>query len=50
MDVDEIAREAIDCGFNIRRELGPGLLESVYEMVLARALEKRGFHVEWQRR
>jgi GxxExxY protein len=49
MDIDDIAREAVDCGFNIHRELGPGLLESVYEMVLARALEKRGFRVERQR-
>jgi GxxExxY protein len=49
VDIDEIARAAVDCGFNIHRELGPGLLESVYEMVLARALEKRGFRVERQR-
>lgn len=49
MDIDTIAREAIDCGFKIHRELGPGLLESVYEMVLARALEQRGFRVERQR-
>lgn len=49
MDIDEIARAAVDCGFNIHRELGPGLLESVYEIVLARALEKRGFRVERQR-
>jgi GxxExxY protein len=49
MDIDAIAREAIDCGFKIHRELGPGLLESVYEMVLARALEQRGFGVERQR-
>ncbi|MBK7956034.1 MAG: GxxExxY protein [Candidatus Accumulibacter sp.] len=29
--------------------LGPGLLESVYEIVLARALEKRGFQVDRQK-
>ena len=33
----------------VHRELGPGLLESVYEAVLARALERRGFHVERQK-
>jgi GxxExxY protein len=49
MDVDRLAREAVDCGFAIHRDLGPGLLESVYEMVLARALEKRGIRVERQR-
>jgi len=30
--------------------LGPGLLESVYEIVLAKALEKRGFQVERQKK
>ncbi len=33
----------------IHKELGPGLLESVYEVVLARALERRGFQVERQK-
>jgi iron complex transport system substrate-binding protein len=49
MDIDALAREAVDCGLAIHRNLGPGLLESVYEMVLARALEKRGIRVERQR-
>jgi len=49
MEVDLLAREAVDCGFAIHRELGPGLLESVYEMVLAKSLQKRGFRVERQR-
>ena len=30
-------------------DLGPGLMESVYEAVLARALEQQGFRVERQR-
>ena len=49
MDIDVLAREAVDCGLAIHRELGPGLLESVYELVLARALEKRGIRFERQR-
>lgn len=49
MDIDDLAREAVDCCFAIHRELGPGLLESVYEMVLTRALERRGLRVERQR-
>lgn len=49
MELDDIARQVVDCGFNIHRELGPGLLESVYELVLVRALEKRGFRIERQR-
>lgn len=38
----------MDASLRIHRDLGPGLLESVYEAVLARALDKRGFHVERQ--
>jgi GxxExxY protein len=49
MDVETLAREAVDCGFNIHRRLGPGLLESVYELLMAKALQKRGFRVERQR-
>ena len=48
-DVEELARRAIDCGFRIHRELGPGLLESVYEIVLAASLERDGLRVERQK-
>ena len=47
-DLDDITETIIDAAIQIHRDLGPGLLESVYEAVLARALEKRGFHVERQ--
>jgi GxxExxY protein len=33
----------------IHMDLGPGLLETVYEVVLARALQQRGYKVERQR-
>jgi GxxExxY protein len=46
MDVEALAAEAVDCGFGIHRQLGPGLLESVYEAVLAESLRRRGFAVE----
>ena len=39
---NEIAREIVDAAFHIHKALGPGLLETVYEIVLARELEKRG--------
>ena len=48
-DVEELACEAIDCGLRIHKELGPGLFESVYEAVLAAALERRGIVVERQK-
>ena len=35
--------------FRIHKELGPGLLENVYETVLAAALSKAGFKVERQK-
>lgn len=43
--IEEIATTAVDCGFHIHRELGPGLLESVYEAVLAQALIQNGLAV-----
>lgn len=42
MDENEIAREIVDAAYQVHRKLGPGLLESVYETVLAHGLEKRG--------
>lgn len=49
MDVEMLARESVDCAFKIHRELGPGLLESVYEALLAKRLEQRGLNVERQK-
>jgi GxxExxY protein len=42
MTENQIAREVVDAAFRLHTELGPGLLESVYEAVLARELELRG--------
>ena len=47
-DVEELARVTIDCGLNIHKALGPGLLESVYEAVLASALVNKGLKVDRQ--
>jgi GxxExxY protein len=43
-----IAKEVVDAAFAIHTKLGPGLLESVYESILAYELRKRGFQVERQ--
>jgi iron complex transport system substrate-binding protein len=48
-EIEELAREAIDCGFSIHKQLGPGLLESVYEAILAAELTGRGLVVERQK-
>ena len=47
-ELDDITEAIIDAAIKIHRDLGPGLLESVYEALLAHALEKRGFHVQRQ--
>ncbi len=48
MTENEIAKEIMEAAFLIHRTLGPGLLESVYEVILARKLENRGLEVECQ--
>jgi len=48
MDLEEIARIAVDCGFKLHERLGPGLLESVYEVVLFEAIRRRGLDVQRQ--
>jgi GxxExxY protein len=42
MDIDEITGIIIDKAIKIHKELGPGLLESVYETVLFSLLKKEG--------
>jgi GxxExxY protein len=45
---NEIARIIVDACYLMHHRLGPGLLESVYEIILAYELRKRGLHVERQ--
>ena len=45
MRLEQLATIAVDCGFHIHKELGPGLLESVYEAVLSEALFQEGLAV-----
>ncbi len=46
MHENEIGTIVIDCGFQVHKTLGPGLLESVYKISLAHELESRGLHVD----
>ena len=48
-DREALARVAIDCGVQVHRDLGPGLLESVYEVILAAMIAERGFAVQRQK-
>ena len=43
VEENKIASEVLDAAFRIHTQLGPGLLESVYEAVLAHELKKAGF-------
>lgn len=47
--VERLARLAVDCAFHLHRNLGPGLMESVYETLLASKLEQHGIKVDRQK-
>jgi iron complex transport system substrate-binding protein len=48
-DLDRISGQVLDLSSRLHRELGPGLLESVYETVLAAKLVELGYRVDRQR-
>ncbi|HLM00538.1 MAG TPA: GxxExxY protein [Pyrinomonadaceae bacterium] len=45
MTENEVSKIIVDCAFKIHSAFGPGLLESVYEAVLAHELKKHGCNV-----
>lgn len=49
IDREAVARVVVDCAYHLYQDLGPGLLESVYEIVLAGALMRAGLRVERQK-
>ncbi len=46
--INDLAYKIVGCAIEVHKELGPGLLESVYEKCLKRELELRGFSVQSQ--
>lgn len=48
MTENEIAKLIVNAAYTIHQRLGPGLLETVYEVILARELRKTGLTVERQ--
>lgn len=48
-DIEKVITDAIDTGFLIHDRLGPGLLESAYEVLFEALMIKRGYRVERQR-
>jgi GxxExxY protein len=47
--LNQVSGQIVDAAFHIHSKLGPGLLESVYEVILAKELQRRGFYVERQK-
>jgi len=46
VDENRVGRAVVDAAVNLHRELGPGLLESVYEATLAEEVKQRGYRAE----
>lgn len=47
-NVENLSSVIVDVAFRLHRDLGPGLLESVYEAVLAKLIQDRGLAVSRQ--
>jgi GxxExxY protein len=48
MTENEISKITVDAALTIHKEIGPGLLETVYEVILSDELQRRGLNVERQ--
>ncbi|MBN8677055.1 MAG: GxxExxY protein [Chitinophagales bacterium] len=48
METNEITRQILDSAIVVHKIMGPGLLESIYEVCLKKELELRGLKVESQ--
>jgi GxxExxY protein len=48
MEINEVTAAIVDSAYQIHTDIGPGLLESVYELVLADMLASRGLSVQRQ--
>ncbi|HEY7808143.1 MAG TPA: GxxExxY protein [Croceibacterium sp.] len=48
MELEQIAKVAVDRGYRLHRDTGPGLLETVYEILLAESLREAGLSCQRQ--
>ncbi|RYY26426.1 MAG: GxxExxY protein [Sphingomonadales bacterium] len=48
-DIEQITTDVLDVAVRLHRDLGPGLLESVYEAILAAKLSAMGYRVARQK-
>ena len=49
LGIEDVGKAVVDAALKLHRRIGPGLLESVYEILLAQELARRGFTVERQK-
>lgn len=49
-DVEPLTKKIISCGIEVHKELGPGLLESVYQECMVAELKSANLEVESDRR
>jgi GxxExxY protein len=47
-ELEKIGKIIVQCSFEVHKNLGPGLLERIYEICLKHELTKRGLKVETQ--
>ena len=48
LDIEKLCTKVVDAGFNLHKDLGPGLLESAYEVILAEKLRSMGLDIDRQ--
>ena len=48
MEINKITGAIVDAAFRIHEDVGPGVFESIYELVLADMLTSKGFSVQRQ--
>jgi GxxExxY protein len=48
IEEERIGKEVVNAAYLIHKELGPGLLEKVYEVCFCHVLAKKGFNVKRQ--
>ncbi len=48
-ELEQISKDVVDVAMKLHMALGPGLLESVYTVMLGKKLEERGYKVDRER-
>lgn len=47
-EIDRLAKEIVDCAYTVHKEIGPGLLENAYEILMVEEITSRGLSVKTQ--